>query len=411
MYSPYHSHTKIVSSIVLFDTFVAILLVLVLSPLMLINALLAIVAGKSALRSMQRSDALGRPQSLLQWRKGVLKKSALLFNVMKGNISMCGVSLHSVCTNDALSTLTPLKPGIISLFDTHKSVGNIEMTHGESIRHHEKHNSIQFNALLIVKYIICSILYRNSSKGLSSPLKFSLFGININNLTLNEALEVIFNHTSIRAKSVFFVNVNSVNLAHDNKDFLETLNCGDYVFADGSGVRLGAKHNGINLRDNLNGTDLLPHICTQANARKQSLYLLGSAPGVASTAAKNLQIQFPGLVIAGTQHGFFNQEQEADVIADINQSGADICLVAMGSPIQESWVSRNKDKLNTHTTMAVGGLFDFYSGRISRCPMWMRELGMEWMYRLMQEPKAKFNRYVVGNPLFLLRLFTQVKNS
>jgi len=81
----------------------------------------------------------------------------------------------------------------------------------------------------------------------------------------------------------------------------------------------------------------------------------------------------------------------------------------MGSPHQEQWLFDHKHRLNCDTALAVGGLFDFYSGDIARAPRWLRELGMEWLYRLMKEPKAKFKRYVLGNPLFIWRLSTHKK--
>lgn len=109
--------------------------------------------------------------------------------------------------------------------------------------------------------------------------------------------------------------------------------------------------------------------------------------------------------IAGSHHGYFKAEDNAQIIAQINQSGADICLVAMGSPVQEQWLLDHANQLQCATALAVGGLFDFYSGKIPRAPRWLRELGFEWVWRLIQEPGTKFKRYVIGNPVFLFRTF------
>ena len=98
------------------------------------------------------------------------------------------------------------------------------------------------------------------------------------------------------------------------------------------------------------------------------------------------------------------------MVAAVNQSGARILLVAFGAPRQELWLERWKQQLEPSVTVGVGGLFDFYSGRIPRAPAWMREMGLEWVYRLIQEPGRMWRRYIIGNPLFLYRVRRQVKN-
>ena len=206
-------------------------------------------------------------------------------------------------------------------------------------------------------------------------------------------------------KTSCFANVNSVNLMVNHPKLGENLNGADRCFADGSGLRLAAKTLGINIKDNVNGTDMLPHLCEAAQARGISIYLLGAKPGVAVVTAKNLLKQYPTLRIAGAEHGYFERTQDNNVVERVNDSNAEILLLAMGSPMQEKWLQDNAPQLTCRTALAVGGLFDFYSGQIPRAPMWMRELGFEWVWRLMQEPKSKFNRYVIGNPLFLIRTF------
>ena len=131
---------------------------------------------------------------------------------------------------------------------------------------------------------------------------------------------------------------------------------------------------------------------------------MGAKPGIAKKAAEKLIKEHKGLNIVGTEHGYTHLNNES-LIKQINDSGCDLLLVAMGSPIQEKWLIDNKCKLKCKTALAVGGLFDFYSGSISRSPLWLRELGMEWIWRLIQEPRIKFTRYVIGTPLFLYRTF------
>jgi exopolysaccharide biosynthesis WecB/TagA/CpsF family protein len=168
---------------------------------------------------------------------------------------------------------------------------------------------------------------------------------------------------------------------------------------------------GNGVKDNINGTDLFPLLCERLANTAHSIFLLGAREGVAESTAANMQERYPGLVIAGCQDGYFTPAEEDMVIDRINASGADVLLVAMGAPQQEKWIAKNRERLNVSLLMGVGGLFDFYSGRISRAPVWMREVGLEWVWRLLQEPGRMWRRYVIGNPLFLYRVWRQKKRN
>ncbi|MCX7285029.1 MAG: WecB/TagA/CpsF family glycosyltransferase, partial [Novosphingobium sp.] len=122
----------------------------------------------------------------------------------------------------------------------------------------------------------------------------------------------------------------------------------------------------------------------------------------AAAAASTMTRANPGLRIAGTRHGFWSPEEEDRMIAEINASGAAIVMVGLGVPLQEKWIARVRDRLNARVVMGVGGLFDYYSGAIPRAPLVFRKVGCEWVWRLMQEPRRLFARYILGNPLFLM---------
>ena len=247
---------------------------------------------------------------------------------------------------------------------------------------------------------------------LNTPNTLSLFGIEIHNDSLSEAADkVMASKRSGLPKTVCFVNVNTINLAKTHSDLIASVNDADYVFADGVGMRIAASRQGQIMRDNVNGTDLLPLLCERAAEQEKSLFLLGAQPGVAALAAKRLEAQYDGLNIAGVHHGFFDKQSSQSVIDCINNSGASVLLVAFGSPIQETWVRANRHLLRVDVVLAVGGLFDFFSGRIPRAPLWLRKLSLEWVFRLIQEPRKKFNRYVIGNPVFLWRCFWELKRA
>jgi len=174
---------------------------------------------------------------------------------------------------------------------------------------------------------------------------------------------------------------------------------------DGIGVNIACKIIGEPLRENVNGTDMLPFLCQMCESNSRSIYLLGGGELVAQTMRDKLCQKYENLSIVGARDGFFDRETETDsVIEDINLSGADVLLVAFGAPLQEKWIARNRDKLHCNVLMGVGGLFDFYSERTQRAPAWMREIGIEWVYRLMQEPGRMWRRYIIGNPLFVYRV-------
>jgi exopolysaccharide biosynthesis WecB/TagA/CpsF family protein len=239
-----------------------------------------------------------------------------------------------------------------------------------------------------------------------------ILGVRIKNTTLNAALNDIMQHAHSSQKSLFsFVNADCLNIAYHHGKYRQALAQSDQVFADGSGIRMACRLLKEKLLGNVNGTDLFPKLCERLAETHLSIYLLGAKPGVAQATATIMQQRYMGLKIAGTQDGYFTQEDTAQVIEQINQSGASILLVAMGAPRQELWLAEHRAELNPSVCMGVGGLFDFYSGRISRAPVWMREIGLEWIWRLLQEPRRMWKRYIIGNPLFLYRISQQTRQQ
>jgi exopolysaccharide biosynthesis WecB/TagA/CpsF family protein len=143
------------------------------------------------------------------------------------------------------------------------------------------------------------------------------------------------------------------------------------------------------------------------DARGASLFLLGGQDGVPQAVAHAVQARWPNLRVAGLRHGFFTPAEEGDVVRQVRDSGADVLLVARGVPMQDLFIDRHLPFFGVKFAMGVGGLFDFVSGRINRAPRWMRDCGLEWVYRLMQEPGRMWQRYLVGNVTFLGRVALQ----
>lgn len=204
---------------------------------------------------------------------------------------------------------------------------------------------------------------------------------------------------------VTYINADCLNKAFVDADYLHVIQQSDRIFPDGIGVKIAAKMTNQAMVDNINGTDMFPELCMLAQKQGYSMYFLGAQPGITDTMVKNLAERFPDLKIAGHQHGYFDQQDTQKVIEDINNSNANLLFVAMGAPIQEKWINEHAQQLNCNVMLAVGGLFDFNSGNIPRAPVFVRKLGMEWVWRLLQEPGRMWRRYIIGNPLFLYRVF------
>ena len=253
-----------------------------------------------------------------------------------------------------------------------------------------------------------ALVYRDSAAN-STADEVRMFGVQFRNTSLAQAVAAITEPGPAQDKMrrVFFVNADCLNLAYRDRDYHFLLHDADLVLPDGSGVRLGLKWLGTRMKDNLNGTDLFPHICERAAADGLKLYLLGGAPDIAQRTAQNMMLRFPGLQIVGWRDGFFDALQADEVIAEINSSEADLLLVGMGAPRQERWLSDHAAALTVRAGIGVGGLFDYYSGDVARAPLWLRELGLEWVWRIVQQPGDKWRRYVLGNPIFLWRVLLQ----
>jgi exopolysaccharide biosynthesis WecB/TagA/CpsF family protein len=202
---------------------------------------------------------------------------------------------------------------------------------------------------------------------------------------------------------VAFVNAHCVNVAARNAGYRQALCSADLLLPDGAGMELAARLHGAGFAANLNGTDLGPELARALAARGMSLFLLGAAPGIAARAGQKLQQLAPGLQIAGTRDGFEGLQDPQAALAAINASGADMVWMATGVPHQDLWLAQHADALRPAYLLGVGALFDFLSGRVARAPEWVRRLRLEWVWRLMLEPRRMFGRYVIGNVTFLAR--------
>lgn len=207
--------------------------------------------------------------------------------------------------------------------------------------------------------------------------------------------------------TVLYANAHTLNVAYRVPELLAVLRSAELVLNDGAGVGLAARIRGRPFVGNLNGSDFNPRVLELAARRGWPVYFLGARPGIAERAAARLVESIPDLEVAGTHHGFFGVTEADDVVSRIRGSGAKLLMVAMGNPAQELWLDEHLPATGARIGIGVGAFFDFAAGEVPRAPAWMNRAGIEWVYRLKQEPSRMWRRYLVGNPMFLIRVLRE----
>ncbi len=230
----------------------------------------------------------------------------------------------------------------------------------------------------------------------SRRARIFLLGLPVDRVTLREAVELLSTHVEARralsadapgrTAQVVTLNPEMLMRSREQPGFRALIRAADLVVADGVGILWAARLLGISLPERVTGVELTEGLARRAAERGYRLFLLGAAPGVAERAAARLERDFPGLRIAGAFSGTPRREGDEEAIARIRASGADIVLVAYGSPAQEYWIARLRERPGAAVAIGVGGTFDFLAGRVPRAPQWMRRAGLEWLYRLWREP-------------------------
>ena len=339
------------------------------------------------------------------------------FHYLKGNFDLTGpkvIELQEATKMDSKNQMRfKIAPGIISPYQVKKTSGIAHDSEQQISLEFAKNATDTKRIMLMIVWAIQKLLNRKP-KLLKAPSQFMLFGVRISNRRMKTAIKKIMHsltETNTRTATYAFVNADCANHYYENEEYKSVLNSFDNVFPDGIGVKIAARHQGLALKENVNGTDMFPLLCKELNTQKKRIFLLGAGPSVIKKTAKKLAKQYPNIQIAGYIDGYrFNDDPEA-LCRHINQTKADLLFVAMGAPRQEMWINENLNRLNVKAAIGVGGLFDFYSEQVSRAPEWLRELSLEWVWRLAAQPLDKGKRYLIGNPLFLLHVFMSNKQS
>ncbi|MGQ9666885.1 MAG: WecB/TagA/CpsF family glycosyltransferase [Anaerolineae bacterium] len=237
----------------------------------------------------------------------------------------------------------------------------------------------------------------------SSPTRVFLLGIPVHLVTPEEAIRRLESFVvDGRPHHVVTVNPEFIMTAQRHAKFHRVLNAAHLALPDGIGVVWACRLMGYPLRQRVTGVDTVQAIARLAVRRGWSLFLLGAAPGIAERAAAVLQQANPGLKIAGTYAGSPAPAEEEHIAGMIRAASPHFLFVAYGAPQQDLWIARNLERLAVPVAMGVGGTFDFLAGRARRAPVWMQRAGLEWLYRLIQEPRRW--RRMLALPRFALRV-------
>ncbi len=206
--------------------------------------------------------------------------------------------------------------------------------------------------------------------------------------------------------TIGYANVHTINQALEHPEVTEFWKTADLVYCDGGGIRMGARLLGQSLPERMTGADWIWDLASHAAAAGHGLYWIGGREGVAAEACRRLRAAAPALRVRGSHHGYFDKRgpESDDLVAEVNASGAEIVIVGLGTPLQERWILAHRRALEAPVVWAVGATADFVAGAVRRGPALLHDHGFEWLARLLVEPRRLWQRYLIGNSQFLLRI-------
>ena len=387
------------------DFCLALVLIVVTLPITVCIVLLRARDPRPLILRTRRAGRWCEPFDELSFANSarLFRRLPALINIVKGDMSFVGPRAVSP------GELTPreqrarrrynARPGLVCLWWIRKRANIAYSGEAESDVEYVESQTLRGDFGIALR-AIPALLY-GEGVAISQDV-VSILGISIQNMTMTDALEWMVERAAGDAPGqVCFVNADCANIAYRNQEYASVLDRAALVLADGIGMKLAGKLLGREIRQNVNGTDLFPRLCESLSGTGAGIFLLGARPGVAEKVREWIGEHYPATVVSGCRDGYFSAAEEPEVVAGIARSGAAVLLLAFGAPRQDLWLHRNLAATGVKVAMGVGGLFDFYSGRIPRAPQWMREVGAEWLFRFYQEPQRMWRRYFVGNVVFL----------
>jgi N-acetylglucosaminyldiphosphoundecaprenol N-acetyl-beta-D-mannosaminyltransferase len=236
---------------------------------------------------------------------------------------------------------------------------------------------------------------------------FNVLGVRVAAVQIPDVVAQMEAWISQRYGSHFIAvaNVHVLMEARHSLSFRRVLDSADLCVPDGMPLVWIGRSRGYSLKQRVCGPDLLLDFCRETNAKRYRHFFYGGAPGVPEALAAKLKCQFPMLEVAGTYSPPFRPltpEEDSSIVEMINRAGADVLWVGLGCPKQECWMYKHREQLRVPVLVGVGQAFDLHAGRLKQAPPWMREHGLEWLFRLLAEPRRLWRRYLIYNSAFVL---------
>lgn len=240
--------------------------------------------------------------------------------------------------------------------------------------------------------------------------RVEVLDVGVDVVTEQDVLDFVRRRVESRQPArIVTVNAEFVMMARDHAEFRAVLNGATVATADGAGILWALRRLGVDLRQRVGGSDLIWSMSRQAAQQGHRVFFLGAGTGVAAATSEVLVRRFPGLCVAGTYGGSSDPIEEAYIVDLIRRAQADILFVAFGAPRQDIWIARNLETLGVSIAIGVGGSFDYVAGRARRAPRWMRDRGLEWLWRLIQQPWRW--RRMLALPRFVWLVLTEKSRS
>ena len=237
--------------------------------------------------------------------------------------------------------------------------------------------------------------------------KINFLNIPIDAITMQETLQKVEN-TILLKKQIHHtvVNAGKVVMMQTDKELEKSVIDAELINADGQAIVWAANFLGHKLPERVSGIDLMEGLVKRSFKKGYKCFFLGATEEVVTKLVNIYKMQYSENIIAGYRNGYFEKEDEKKIARQIAESGANILFVAITSPKKEIFLNTNKKQLqNVNFIMGVGGSFDVIAGKVNRAPLWMQNAGLEWLYRVLQEPKRMWKRYLVGNSKFIYLVF------
>lgn len=243
----------------------------------------------------------------------------------------------------------------------------------------------------------------NSVPQIRSYPTVSLYGVPFSKMNMEQTVAYLVQAVeSGRPHRVVTGNPIMLMTGLENPAFLRVLQTADLVVPDGAGVVWAAKRAGDPVQERVAGFDLMHELLREGDLRRWKVYLLGASREIIAAAHANLQRQYPGVRFVGFRDGYFTDREDGAVIAAVREANPDLLLVARSLMTQEPWLAKYQDALHVPVMMGVGGSFDVVAGKLKRAPKLLRQMRLEWLFRLLQEP-SRYKRMLVL-PKFALKV-------